>query len=374
TLSIWCPERWPLSAAQVGLLALTAAWCLVAAARGAVVRFGPGAALLASAIAWAALTTFLGWTVYPFASYSALLHWIVIAAIYLICLQLFTDDRLRHAFLHAFLLFGLAVAVLAVIQFPTSGGRFLWLLDSPYPDLLGPFQNRSNFAAFVELLVPLALWHAIRDPRHRFIYLGITAALVASVAASSSRAGTVLVLLEVAAVFLLVWKHEMAARPRLIRGAAIASAMIVVGAFIADWSLLLRRLTESDPLGYRPEIFESTFAMIAAKPWTGFGLGTFPNVYPAFALFDIGQLVNHAHNDWLEWAAEGGIPLVLLLAAFVAWSLPGAIRSVWGLGVVAVFIHALVDYPLQRLGVAGWVFVMLAAVAASRSRRENRLT
>ena len=52
----------------------------------------------------------------------------------------------------------------------------------------------------------------------------------------------------------------------------------------------------------------------------GFGLGTFETVYPHFALFDIGLIVNHAHNDWLEWAAEGGVPLALALLSLAVWA------------------------------------------------------
>jgi hypothetical protein len=29
-------------------------------------------------------------------------------------------------------------------------------------------------------------------------------------------------------------------------------------------------------------------------------------VYPAFATFDPGVIVNQAHSDWLQWTAEGG--------------------------------------------------------------------
>ncbi len=364
TVTIWCPERWPLALAQAGVLLLAAAWLLVAAFRGQPVRLCPGLALLAAAIAWGLIATLTGWTVYPFASYSAILDWLVLAAVYVLGLQVFAADRPMEGYLRAFLLFGLAVALLALIQFPTSSGRFLWLMDSPYPDLLGPFQNRNNFAAFVELLVPIALWFAIREPSHRVVYLGIAATLVAAVVASSSRAGTLLVLVEVLAVFVLIWKRDALPRKQLFGGAIVASALIAAGALVVDWPALVRRIALAGHGDYRPEILESTLAMIASRPWTGFGPGAFSTVYPAFASFDIGVVVNHAHNDWLEWAAGGGVPFALLLVAFAALSIRPAIRSIWGLGVLAVFIHALVDFPFQRLGVAGWVFGMLAALAA----------
>jgi O-antigen ligase len=112
--------------------------------------------------------------------------------------------------------------------------------------------------------------------------------------------------------------------------------------------------------------------MARERPWLGFGLGTFEEAYPAYALFDIGLVVNHAHNDWAEWLAEGGIPFLLLMASLAAWAVVPAIRSIWGVGLLSVFLHALVDYPMQRLGLAAWIFVLLGALAAQESDRRSR--
>ena len=46
--------------------------------------------------------------------------------------------------------------------------------------------------------------------------------------------------------------------------------------------------------------------MAISRPIAGHGIGSFPYVYPAFARFDNGYFVNHAHNDWLEAFADGG--------------------------------------------------------------------
>ena len=52
--------------------------------------------------------------------------------------------------------------------------------------------------------------------------------------------------------------------------------------------------------------------MIAAHPWFGVGLGAWPTVYPSYAIADFGVFANQAHSDWLEWTAEGGLPLGLV--------------------------------------------------------------
>jgi len=42
-----------------------------------------------------------------------------------------------------------------------------------------------------------------------------------------------------------------------------------------------------------------------------------------------------------------------------------ALRSIWGIGIVAVFLHALVDYPFARFGVAAWLFILVGALENS---------
>ena len=114
--------------------------------------------------------------------------------------------------------------------------------------------------------------------------------------------------------------------------------------------------------------------MARDRPWMGSGLGSFQEVYPAYATFDIGLIVNHAHNDWAEWLAEGGVPFFLLLASAAVWAVRPALRSIWGLGLLSVFLHALVDYPMQRLGLAVWVSVLLGALAAEERQRRSTVS
>ena len=114
--------------------------------------------------------------------------------------------------------------------------------------------------------------------------------------------------------------------------------------------------------------------MIATRPGTGFGLGTFSTVYPAYATFDAGKSVEHAHNDWLEWASEGGLGFALAWLGLAVWSVRPAWRAGWGIGVLGCFLHGMVDYPFARFGISAWVFILLGILARSdlrevRSRR-----
>jgi hypothetical protein len=244
--------------------------------------------------------------------------------------------------------------VASVLAYYTSPGKILWFFPSPYPDVWGPFLSRNNFAQFLELALPVSLWLGSTGRGTPYHWMG--AAILACGLASASRAGAVVLVLEAAAVFLLA---RPAAPRRLIPQFWLA---VLAMAALAGGEALVHRLEDPDPFRDRREISESSLQMIAARPWAGYGLGNFATVYPEFARFDPGAVVGHAHNDWLEWATEGGWPYAgvwMLLAISVTRP---AFRSIWGIGVPAVFVHALVDYPFARFGVAAWLFILAGAL------------
>src|ERR1022692_4701250 len=162
-------------------------------------------------------------------------------------------------------------------------------------------------------------------------------------------------------------------------GRNVASARRLIGMFavlgvvcslaftaVVGWTRLWERFQDPDPYRGRREMLTSAVAMVRAKPWTGFGLGSFETVYPGFAVFDEGSVVDHAHNDWAEWASEGGLPLLACVLAIAVWGTPRLVQSLWGLGVLAVWLHALVDFPMQTPALALWVFVLLGGACAQR--------
>jgi hypothetical protein len=51
---------------------------------------------------------------------------------------------------------------------------------------------------------------------------------------------------------------------------------------------------------------------------------------------------------------------LLLILIPCAAAVPVAIRHPWGLGSIAILLHACVDFPFPRLGIPVWIFAMLA--------------
>jgi len=78
-------------------------------------------------------------------------------------------------------------------------------------------------------------------------------------------------------------------------------------------------------------------------------------------------IANEAHDDWLQWATEGGIPFALLLAALTLWLARPGIESVWGLGLLIVMAHSAVDYLLREPAL-GFVWFALAGAVGARYR------
>ena len=317
--------------------------------------------LLAAIAAWGFGQLALGATLYRYATLDASLRFASFAAMAFSAAVGLGNRGRVEAWLAFFCWFAAGLGLLSVLAYYTSPHKILWIFPALYPDNWGPFASRNNFAQFLELSFPVAVYQFARTQNEsrgageiRWLAGLACAVLFACGIASASRAGAAILILETLCLAVLL-------RPKL---RAVASLILVTAAMIGlmDPTTLVGRLHDPDPLSVRREIFQSTWHMVRSRPWTGYGLGTFPQVYPEFAVFDPGTQVDHAHSDWLEWTSEGGVffpALWGLLAIFIA---PLALRSIWGVGILAVFVHAAVDYPFAKLGVAAWFFALLGAL------------
>jgi O-antigen ligase len=294
------------------------------------------------------------------------LFWFTVALIGFIASQILQKARLAEQFRLGIALFGSFEALLSVLEQASHTGRYFWLIPSGFPDIYGTFPYYNNFAQLIELTLPVTLWEGLRHRSIKLPYLLLSALQVGAVVASASRAGAVLVLVELVAVLLLAWLR----RRQTMSVAVLALALGLSAAFtyVAGFQHVIQKLERPDQLANRRLMNRSSLNMIRERPLTGWGLGAYAPVYKMFALYDDGTWVNQAHNDYLEWAAEGGIPYALTMLVLVLWSIRPAVRSIWGIGLLAFCLHALVDYPFARLGTCGWFFAIAAMLAVQRAR------
>jgi hypothetical protein len=369
-LSMWVPARWALSAFQIAVFALAT----VRIVQRKSLTIHPIAVLLGLAAVWGLVQASAGWSVDRYKTLSEVLNWTTILAVFGLGLELGGNKQSRERFLSSLLCFGTGLAALSMLTvFSSPEGVVFWLFHAGSDRrTLGPFVYYNQYAAFIEAVLPLALVRAILDARRRMLYSVIGALLLASVVAGGSRAGTVLCLAEVILIPLIAWWQGVVSR-RAVGRVLVASVctLAILGA-VAGWEVIWKRLQEPNPYAVRKDFLLSSLAMIRDRPLTGFGLGTWSEVYPGFARFDDGLFANQAHNDWAQWAAEGGIPFFLLMVGVVAGAVRPALRSLWGVGLLAVFVHCLIDYPMQqRPALAAFFFALLGIAMASGDHRRT---
>jgi hypothetical protein len=157
-------------------------------------------------------------------------------------------------------------------------------------------------------------------------------------------------------------------RMLLVALAGFAVAMVIAAQFVfAGWEK--RGVQERDLLtDLRWEIAGVTLSATRSYLPLGSGMGTFQAIYdmasPRTQVFD--RYVNHAHDDWLELALEGGLPALAVLVVFLAWFARASWRA-WrdprghgldpnfaragSIAALLPLLHSTVDYPMRSIAI-----------------------
>jgi hypothetical protein len=143
-------------------------------------------------------------------------------------------------------------------------------------------------------------------------------------------------------------------------GLVAALALLAIGTW--KWYPQGRNLESAGALSYRINTGKAAVALIAAHPAVGVGLGNFS---------DMSGVGDNAHNNFLQIAAELGLPaLALFLVASASalrttWASAHESWPAWGLslGLVAYLVTCLTGHPLLVAGAAYpfWIALGLAA-------------
>jgi len=325
---------------------------------------------LTAAVMWGVSQLVAGIPEYRFATWWSTLSWAAALAFFWSALQVFRPARLSGAFQLAVVIFGALTALEAVLQLFSGNARIYGMVllndDAMH---MGAFRNHDHFSALMELILPLALWAGMRVRGRTWVYFTAAGIIYASVIASASRAGSVIATLEIVILLVvsLLRRRARTEAPKARLTAAVAISMAIAGG-VVGWSTVLERFNVRDLFEYRREFLQSTLRMIHDRPWFGFGLGSWPLVYPRYAFIDPVAVANHAHNDWVEWASDGGIVFALLIGLVALRALWLAIELPWGIGTIAVFAHGAVDFPFQRPPILIAVLMMMALMEIEHER------
>jgi len=329
------PQAWSTQFFQIGIFALVAIALLLDIRRKRMrLLDGPMPWFIYAIPLWGVLQIVAHTTASTFETREETLRWGALAGVFFLVQIVARTSTARRNFLDAFLAFAVVMAVLCLTQLFTSEGRVLWIFPSGFPDVYATFPSYNHYAQFIEIALPIALWRAVREGRHAWWCVLAGGVMYGSVVGSASRAGALLCTLEVMAMLvvgLVQLRKTAAAAPQRFALAILLLVPALAGAFtlVVGWERVWQRFQMNNLYGARSEFIMAAADMAWHRPLMGYGLGTFPEVYQRYALHDMPYYANHAHNDWAEFAADGGIPFLLLVLIPFAAAIPAATPGAW---------------------------------------------
>lgn len=285
-----------------------------------------------------------------------------------------------------FSLYGAALAGFALIQGISSNGRLYWIRQPRMGGwIYGPYVNHNHYAGLMEMLVPIPLILSLTrlaSTKTRVAAAAAAAVMVGTIFLSGSRGGMLAIVAELILLGALLVKQKRGLRTAIGIGIFLA---IVVG--LLTWiggNELTKRIasvssSHSEISGdIRSYINRDGLRMFLKKPVLGWGLGTFPVVYPQFRTFYTNFFVNQAHNDYLQLLVEMGLLgfgtmlwfLVTLYTRAIkkianwAGEISSAVTLACVLGLSGILVHSAVDFNLQIPANAA-LFYVLCTIAAS---------
>jgi O-antigen ligase len=291
--------------------------------------------------------------------------------------------------------YGALVAAFAILQGLAPNGKLYWIWASDQGGAIyGPYVNHNHYAGLMEMLTPfplvLATTHFTNGNR-KIAVAGIAALMAASIFLSGSRGGMAAFVAQMIVLsVLLVHRREGGWKQPLMLGGFLA--VVIVFLIWIGGNELTRRLVsihsearEEINGGVRLTIDRDCLRMLIKKPILGWGLGTFPIVYPEFRSFYTNFFVNEAHNDYLQLLVETGLAGFSIAVWFLVlvfrqatnklnnWTetASGAMTVAALLGCVGILVHSFLDFNLQIPANAA-LFYVLCAIAGSKPLQESQ--
>ena len=152
--------------------------------------------------------------------------------------------------------------------------------------------------------------------------------------------------------------------------------LIIIGA-IFDVEKVKQRISETSISSEtRDEVVRDSIPLILDKPLLGSGGGTFYTAFPAYQSEPYSGYYDNAHNDYIQFSAELGIPATAALGSLILYCLWLCIATMrkrktalfrgvafgCAIAIVDMLLHSLVDYSLQA-GANSMLFMTILCLA-----------
>jgi len=340
--------------------------------------------LLAPGLARFGVTHLRTLSTHPSATVFSTLRWLSYAAFFIAALDTFERPGGIPSALTVLALLGLLEALYGIGNLMAGNDRLLWLPRGAYlADATGTLVNRNHFAATMEVCLPALLarrWFVRRQrspaEEHALTAIFVLGAAVGGLAVllSHSRGGIASLAIALSAVLLLTRQARTGGLPRgVLVGLALLTLVYGIHAGLDPVLERFQQLADTDE--GRLALWRDTLALVRDFPVMGAGAGAFETIFPAYRQHAGDQFIySHAHQDYLEVAAEGGtLALVLMLIAAINFTrrLSEGFARTSGRRCLALallsgatvgpLLHALVDFPLHIPGIVMLVLLVSAA-------------
>ena len=187
-----------------------------------------------------------------------------------------------------------------------------WVDGDAFPELrkrvFSTWENPNILAGYLDIIICLVFGLFVKaDSQKKKIVLGVMLAAGAACLAMTYARGACLVIAVIFAVYGMFkdWRVLLAC-------VAVAVGLLVVDPVLYErLSSVFTKVDTSSEM--RLAFWESTVAMIQDHPFLGIGWGAYWMVYPEYDFYLQGADIRivHAHNWYLNYAAEIGIPGML---------------------------------------------------------------
>ncbi|MBI5303475.1 MAG: O-antigen ligase family protein [Chloroflexi bacterium] len=376
-----------VTAVDVLVALLVALWFarMIARDRRIAIRL-PALSLPFALFLFAALLSTTAAVSFEFAA-KELIKWLEMFAMYLYVANNLDEKQLPRV-LVALLLAGMTEAAIGIYQFVFRWGPEGFLLFGQFIRAFGTFEQPNPFAGYLALIAPItiglvfavdseqstvnsktvhcslftvyslafvavpsgiAMLAAVLMSWSRGAWIGVAAGCVVAVVAQSRRA---FVLTNVAALALIViaFLGSLNLIPPM-----IADRFSGITDYFGVFDVRGVRVDDANfALVERMAHWQAAAEMFARNPVLGVGFGNYAPAYPAYSLPRWDDPLGHAHNYYLNVAAEtGAIGLLAYLALWGAafWQAWRAIRVArgWQRGVAAGLLGMLVALSVHNL-------------------------
>lgn len=318
-------------------------------------------------------------------SLKEILKWLEMLLVYLIAQRLVTDRRRTDLLLVSLLVAGIAESLVGFSQLLHIGNGLFHAAGVVRP--AGTFDQPNPYAGFLNMSLPLAIALLLVDaPEHRRLARWSVVLVGVAVFAALSRGGWLAIL---AALGVMIWLAHPRWRGAVGWVAGLGGTVLllsVVGALPFGWGekiasdFAVANIDLANPTPANWSVAErlahqlAGWNMFADHPILGVGIGNYGAQYSAYQVAPVWiYSLGHAHNYFINIAAEAGIPGLgaflflygsgLLLALNLWREGETALQRAVGLGALGVLITVLTESLFDNMFVHS-MLIQIALVMA----------